>query len=96
MKELTLKIHWIVNRFVAQAHTMYQVGLTESDAHVRFFWNVLEQLSADDLNRFIKFASNQERVPHTCPCRDGGSDTAHVPPYPMKIAPPDVTGELRK
>ena len=42
--------------------------------------------------RFIKFACNQERIPQTCPCRDGGADTAHVPPYPMKIAPPDGPG----
>ena len=78
---------------VLQAHTMYQVGLMESDAHVQFFWRVLQSLTSDELSKFIKFACNQERIPHTCPCRDGGVDTAHVPPYPMKIAPPDATGK---
>ena len=56
------------------------------------FWNVLESLSEEDLCRFVKFACNQERIPQTCPCRDGGLDTAHVPPYPMKIAPPGGDG----
>ena len=71
---------------------MYQVGLMETDTHIQYFWNVLEGFSQDDLGRFIKFSCNQERIPQTCPCRDGGADTAHVPPYPMKIAPPDGPG----
>ncbi|KAK3084084.1 hypothetical protein FSP39_007865 [Pinctada imbricata] len=75
-----------------KAHTMYQVGLMETDRHIEFFWNTLENLSQDDLCRFIKFACNQERIPQTCPCRGGGADTTHVPPYPMKIAPPDGQG----
>ena len=42
-----------------------------------------------------KFAYNQERIPHTCPCsRDGRSDITCVPPYPMKIAPPDGSGNM--
>ncbi|KAL3856755.1 hypothetical protein ACJMK2_011476 [Sinanodonta woodiana] len=75
-----------------KAHTMYQVGLMESDKHIEFFWNALESFSQEDLCRFIKFACNQERIPMTCPCRVGGPDTTHVPPYPMKIAPPDGAG----
>lgn len=75
-----------------KAHTMYQVGLTETDQHIEFFWTALDNFGQDDLGRFIKFACNQERIPQTCPCRDGSSDTAHVPPYPMKIAPPDGPG----
>ncbi|KAJ8312853.1 hypothetical protein KUTeg_010226 [Tegillarca granosa] len=75
-----------------KAHTMYQVGLTETDPHIEFFWNTLEGLSQDDLCRFIKFACNQERIPQTCPCREGAAEATHVPPYPMKIAPPDGTG----
>ena len=71
---------------------MYQVGLMETDKHIQYFWNTLEGLSQEDLCRFIKFACNQERIPQTCPCKDGGPDTAHVPPYPMKIAPPDGGG----
>ncbi|KPP69529.1 hypothetical protein Z043_111707 [Scleropages formosus] len=73
----------------AQAHTMYQVGLMETDQHIEFFWTALEMFTQEELCKFIKFACNQERIPFTCPCRDGGPDTAHVPPYPMKIAPPD-------
>ena len=75
-----------------QAHTMYQVGLMETDKHIQDFWMCLESLSEEGLGRFIKFACNQERIPQTCPCKDGGPDTAHVPPYPMKIAPPDGQG----
>lgn len=72
-----------------KAHTMYQVGLMETDPHIEFFWTALEMFTQEELCKFIKFACNQERIPFTCPCKDGGPDTAHVPPYPMKIAPPD-------
>ncbi len=72
---------------------MYQVGLMDTDTHIEYFWNVLESFSQDDLRKFIKFACNQERVPQSCPCKDGSSDTSHVPPYPMKIAPPDGSGK---
>lgn len=68
---------------------MYQVGLMETDQHIEFFWSALEMFTQEELCKFIKFACNQERIPFTCPCKDGGPDTAHVPPYPMKIAPPD-------
>lgn len=70
---------------------MYQVGLMETDQHIEFFWGALEMFAQEELCKFIKFACNQERIPFTCPCKDGGPDTAHVPPYPMKIAPPDGT-----
>ena len=47
----------------------------------------------DELRKFIKFACNQERIPFGHPCRDRSKDSAlHVPPYPMKIAPPDGKG----
>ncbi|CAG5121382.1 unnamed protein product, partial [Candidula unifasciata] len=75
-----------------KAHTMYQVGLVESDSHIEYFWTALESFSQEELARFIKFACNQERIPQTCLCQEGGPDSAHVPPYPMKIAPPDGTG----
>lgn len=75
-----------------KSHTMYQVGLVESDTHIEYFWLALESFSQEELARFIKFACNQERIPQTCPCQEGGPDSAHVPPYPMKIAPPDGTG----
>lgn len=68
---------------------MYQVGLMETDQHIEFFWTALEMFTQEELCKFIKFACNQERIPFTCPCKDGGPDTAHVPPYPMKIAPSD-------
>ncbi|XP_030623120.1 LOW QUALITY PROTEIN: probable E3 ubiquitin-protein ligase HECTD4 [Chanos chanos] len=80
-----------INLEFLKAHTMYQVGLMETDQHIEYFWAALEMFSQEELCRFIKFACNQERIPFTCPCKDGGPDTAHVPPYPMKIAPPDGT-----
>ncbi|GAB5579058.1 probable E3 ubiquitin-protein ligase HECTD4 isoform X7 [Prionailurus iriomotensis] len=80
-----------INLEFLKAHTMYQVGLMETDQHIEFFWGALEVFTQEELCKFIKFACNQERIPFTCPCKDGGPDTAHVPPYPMKIAPPDGT-----
>ena len=47
----------------------------------------------DQQREFIKFACNQERLPGRCSCQDGTSDV-HVPPYPMKIGPPDGRGVL--
>ena len=57
--------------------------------------NVLHFIpSQEELRKFIKFACNQERIPFGHPCRDGGKDsTMNIPPYPMKIAPPDGSGE---
>ncbi|XP_028827058.1 probable E3 ubiquitin-protein ligase HECTD4 isoform X2 [Denticeps clupeoides] len=80
-----------INLEFLKAHTMYQVGLMETDQHIELFWTALEMFTQEELCKFIKFACNQERIPFTCPCKDGGPDTAHVPPYPMKIAPPDGT-----
>ncbi len=49
----------------------------------------------DELRKFIKFACNQERIPFGHPCREGSKDQVlHVPPYPMKIAPPDGKGTV--
>lgn len=78
-----------INLEFLKAHTMYQVGLMETDQHIELFWTALEMFTQEELCKFIKFACNQERIPFTCPCKDGSPDTAHVPPYPMKIAPPD-------
>ena len=75
-----------------RAHTHYLVGLAETDAHVQYFWRALEGFSPDERRMFVKFACNQERIPTTCSCARGGG-AGHVPPYPMKIAPPDGTGE---
>lgn len=85
-----LSIHSVVPSYMKstfQLHTIYQVGLTETEPHIRFFWNALESFSQEELRRFVKFACNQDRIPDNCPCKDGKSDTVHVPPYPMKIAP---------
>ncbi|KAK7506010.1 hypothetical protein BaRGS_00002732 [Batillaria attramentaria] len=82
----------VVDLTFLKAHTMYQVGLMETDTHIEYFWAALETLSQEELSRFIKFACNQERIPQTCPCREGGHEATHVPPYPMKIAPPDGPG----
>ena len=42
------------------------------------------------LYRGAKKVCNQERIPFGDPCR--GGDVTNVPPYPMKIAPPDGQG----
>jgi len=66
-------------------HTTYQVGISEGDQHVQFFWSVLESFSQEELGKFIKFACNQDRI-----SMSGGEEgSPPPPPYPMKIAPPD-------
>jgi hypothetical protein len=42
----------------------------------------------EELGKFIKFASNQDRIPMV-----GDREWQHVPPYPMKIAPSDRNGK---
>lgn len=56
-------------------------------------------MTPEELKNFIKFATNQERLPISCPCqniinttKDGpvnrsSNQIIHVPPFPMKIAP---------
>jgi other hect domain ubiquitin protein ligase E3 len=46
-------------------HTEYAPGVKESDAHIGFFWRVLEEWSHEERRRFIKFAWAQERLPST-------------------------------
>ena len=50
-------------------HTIYQVGISQSDKHIEYFWNVVEKLSQEDLRKLVKFACNQERIPFSCPCQ---------------------------
>src|SRR6185312_15418949 len=46
-------------------HTEYS-GLEENAAHVKWFWQVLEEFSQDDRRRFIKFAWAQVRLSFGC------------------------------
>ncbi len=61
--------------------TIYEAGLKESDEHVAHFWAALESLSPAQQRGFVKFASNQERLPAVSP----GGEGPPPPPYPMKI-----------
>lgn len=74
-----------------KSQTTYSVGLGELDTHVVYFWNALEALTQDQLRKFVKFACNQDRLPMGSAAQLGGG-TVHVPPFPMKIAPPDGRG----
>ncbi|XP_028400510.1 probable E3 ubiquitin-protein ligase HECTD4 [Dendronephthya gigantea] len=74
-----------------KVHTTYVAGVRTTDRHIEYFWNALESFSKDEQRKFIKFACNQERLPGRCSCQDGSTDL-HVPPYPMKIGPPDGRG----
>ena len=67
-------------------HTIYQAGIAETDDHIALFWSVLEASSQKQLQEFLKFASNIERVPIP---RGPDNSLSQVPPYPLKIAPPD-------
>lgn len=69
-------------------HTIYQAGITENDEHIQNFWLALEGFSQQQLQRFIKFSCNQERIPPV-PANSVGTGGL-VPPYPMKIAPADT------
>ncbi|XP_048583049.1 probable E3 ubiquitin-protein ligase HECTD4 isoform X2 [Nematostella vectensis] len=75
-----------------KAHTTYVAGIKDTDLHIEYFWNALENFSQDQLRKFIKFACNQERLPIRCSCQEGNSSSVHVPPYPMKIGPPGGRG----
>jgi hypothetical protein len=44
-------------------HTEYGTGLAETSPHVRYFWEVMEELSQQDLRQFLRFAWAQERIP---------------------------------
>ena len=50
----------------------------------------------EELRRLIKFACNQERIPFGVACREDRDSDMNVPPYPMKIAPPDGEGKTMK
>lgn len=43
-------------------HTEYQRGIRPTDAHVRFFWTVLEEMSQPERQLFIRFVSGQSRL----------------------------------
>ena len=68
-----------------QDHTIYQVGISPSDPHVLHFWSALESFTQSEKAKFIKFATNQDRIPMV-----GPRESSHIPPYPMKLAPPDT------
>jgi len=70
-----------------RANTNYTGGLSEADPHIRCFWSTLESFTAEELQAFVKFACNQERIPSACP-----PDSPAPPPFPMKIAPADRSG----
>lgn len=70
--------------------TIYQAGLSETNRHIQHFWTVLHTFTQSQLQAFVKFACNQERLPVV---RDGHGDPhsseSLPPPYPMKVAPAD-------
>ena len=66
-------------------HTIYQVGISSQDQHVLYFWAALHSFTQSEKAKFIKFACNQDRIPMV-----GPSQSTHIPPYPMKLAPPDL------
>ena len=70
-------------------HTTYTMGLGETDPHIAFFWEALERMSLAERRKFIKFACNQERIPSAYADEGENDELRHLPPYPMKIAPPD-------
>lgn len=79
-----------INLPLLKAHTHYQVGISESDPHIQFFWTALESMTPQELRNFVKFATNQDRLPASCPCQNL-SNSVHVPPFPMKLAPIDMS-----
>ena len=73
-----------VNITFLQEHTIYQVGISAQDQHVQHFWAALQSFSQAERAKFIKFSCNQDRIPMV-----GPSQSSHLPPYPIKLAPPD-------
>jgi hypothetical protein len=48
---------------VLRKRCRYEGGLTESDQHVRFLWQVLESMGQQDLQRFLRFVWGRSRLP---------------------------------
>ena len=53
--------------------------MSDHDEHIQYFWAALESFSPRQMQKFLKFACNQDRVPAT--------SSPPGPPFPMKIAP---------
>ena len=82
--ELLICGHAFVDLNFLKKHTIYQVGILEDDPHVVNFWAALDSFSQEELGKFIKFSCNQDRIPMS-----GPTESSQIPPYPMKLAPPD-------
>ena len=54
-------------------HTTYGFGLSQDDAHVKYFWQVLGEFTHEQRRRFVKFAFAQVRVATSC-----GSTVCHT------------------
>lgn len=48
-----------------KAHTKYTLDLNENSNHIKWLWDVLNEISDDDKIKFIKFCWAQERLPAT-------------------------------
>lgn len=51
-----------IDLHLLERHTQYR-GVSPTDQHIRFFWNVLRSFSATEQTLFLKFAWGRERLP---------------------------------
>ena len=80
---------------VNKVFSIIQMFISNKTSNLLRHTSVCRVRFQDQLRKFVKFACNQERLPSRCTCQDGNPHTAdvHVPPYPMKIGPPDGRGK---
>jgi len=52
-----------INIKLLRRHTNYSAGLSASNAHIVWFWEVLSEFNEENKSKFIRFAWAQERLP---------------------------------
>eukprot|EP01083_Nonionella_stella_P254505 874454_1 len=52
-----------ININLLRRHTNYSSGLSASNPHIQWFWEVLSEFSEENKTKFIRFAWAQERLP---------------------------------
>eukprot|EP01083_Nonionella_stella_P229232 811606_1 len=52
-----------ININLLRRHTSYSSGLSASNKHIQWFWEVLYEFSEENKTKFIRFAWAQERLP---------------------------------
>ncbi len=52
-----------LNLSLLRRHTQYRCGVSETDQHIQWFWQVMEDFSDAERRLFLRFAWGRERLP---------------------------------